>query len=79
MYRNSFSSASSSFPGGLVHLIRPKQMIVENMLFVEDPPAILPGFLNSVVFTMAPGLKPDSDIKVDFSGDAIDTFVILLS
>jgi len=79
MYRHSFSSASSSFPGGLVNLIRPKQMFVENMLFAEDPPAILPGSLNSVVFTMPPGLNPDSEIRVDFSGDSIDTFVVLLS
>ncbi len=49
------------------------------MLYAEDPPAILPGLLNSDVFTMAPGLNPDSEIKVDFSGDAIDTFVVLLS
>ena len=62
-----------------MHLIRPKQMFVENMLFAEDPPAILPGLLDSVVFTMAPGLNPDSEIRVDFSGDAIDTFVVLLS
>ena len=54
-------------------------MFVENMLLAEDPPAILPGLLNSVVFTMAPGLNPDSEIRVDFSGDAIDTFVIWLS
>jgi hypothetical protein len=28
---------------------------------------------------MAPGLNPDSEIRVDFSGDEIDTFVSLLS
>jgi hypothetical protein len=28
---------------------------------------------------MAPGLNPDSELMVDFSGDAIDTFVVLLS
>ena len=79
IYRHTFSSTSSSFPGGLVHLIRPKRMFVEYMLFAEDPPAILSGLLISVVFTMAPGLNPDSEIRVNFSGDAIDTFVIWLS
>ena len=54
-------------------------MFVENMLFAEDPTATLPGLLASVVFTMAPGLNPDSEIRVDFSGDAIDTFAVLLS
>ena len=79
MYRHRFSSASEPFPGGLVHLIRPKQMFVENMFFAKDPPAIRPELLDTVVFTMAPGLNPDSEIRVDFSGDDIDTFVILLS
>jgi hypothetical protein len=41
-------------------------MFVENMLFTEDRPAILPGLLSSVVFTTAPGLNPDSEIRVDF-------------
>ena len=66
MYRHSFLSSSSSFLGGLVHLICPKEMFVENMLFTEDRPAILPGLLSSVVFTTAPGLNPDSEIRVDF-------------
>ena len=70
MYRHKFSSASESFPGGLVHLIRPKQMFVENMIFAKDPPAIRPELLDTVVFTMAPGLNPDSEIRVDFSGHA---------
>ena len=79
MYRHSFSSTSSSFPGGLVHLIRPKQMFVENMLFAEDPPPPNPNLLDSVVFTMAPGPSAHSQIKCDFSGNSIDTFYILLS
>ena len=66
MYRHSFSSASSSFPGGLVHLIRPKQMFAENMRFAEDPQSSLPGLLDSVVFTIAPGLNTDSETRVVF-------------
>jgi hypothetical protein len=78
MYRNSFSRASSSFPGGLVDFIRPKQMFVENMLFVEDPPPPNTNLLDSVVFTIAPGPNVHSQIKVDFSENSIDTFVVLL-
>jgi len=62
-----------------VHLIRPKQMFVENMLFAEDPPPPNPNLLDSVVFTMAPGPSAHSQIKCDFSGNSIDTFYILLS
>ncbi len=53
-------------------------MFVEKMRFAEDPPAIRPELLDTVVFTMAPGSNPDSEIRVDFSGDDIDIFVVWL-
>ncbi len=62
-----------------MHLIRPKQMFVENMLFAEELPALRPELLDTVVFTMAPGLNPNFEIRVDFLGDDIDAFVVLLS
>ena len=66
MYRHNFLSTSSSFPGGLVHLIRPKQMFVKNMRFAEDPPPPNANLLDSVVFTIAPEPNVHSQIKVDF-------------
>jgi hypothetical protein len=79
MYRHRFSSASESFSGGLLHLIRPKRIFVENMFFAEDPPAIRPELLDSVIFTMVFGTYPDSEIIVDFSEDDLDIFVVWLS
>jgi hypothetical protein len=79
MHRHSFLSASSSFPDGLVvHLIRPKEMFVETMLFAEDPHPPNGNLLDSVVLTIASGPNVHSQIKVDFSGNSIDAFYVLL-
>ena len=62
-----------------MHPIRPKQMFAENMFLAEDSKATISGLLDSVVFTMARGLNTDSDIRINISRDAIDTFVVWLS
>ncbi len=52
---------------------------MDDILFAEDSPATRPELLDSVDFTMAPGLSPDSENRVNCSGDDIDAFVVRLS